>query len=674
MKTPFGTVAIAKNKLLTSPARRSLVAAGFLMLGILLADHYPTTPFLLAGAAMVMGVMLIIITVIYARPSFVSGLFLIGMAMVFAAAGMLAHGITRPPSPPEFTAIKQINIQGEVLMTEVMTNGRQRIRLRPHGNPHDGYDYRLITAAKSPALMPGDVITASARLQPPLRQLLPGGFDFTRHAHRQDFIATGFIKNIKRIEKRAPSYVHYLRYSVQARLYAHLDPDVAAVASALLVGLRGGITRDIREDFRGSGLAHLLAISGLHMALFWGSVVAVIRLVVACFPHLASRFSSLKIATICAGPFGLGYLILSGMPISAVRAFLMLALVMVAILMTRRGFTLHHVALVAMGILIFNPESLYHPAFQMSFAAVFALVAGWVMVHRSGLAGTKQHFLIRYFLGIISASLLASAASAPFVLHHFGLTTLWSLFANIVGMPLMGFMIIPVGAAALLLMPLGLEALPLAVMGAGIEALVFSAGKFADLPYARLAIKPPSGTVLVFIALAMISAALPLTGHLLRRFSIPLAASIIALVVWVTTPMPVAVVTALHGRQVAAVKGADNSLYFSRKKIDPFTQSILRRPFGVAEGKYIGSVKCPNCGRGWVRLEATDGLVVGLVYRKFALTQACRESDLVLSMATAAYPCASGAKLVDKAQIEDAGGAMIFYDEGKLTVMQVHEP
>ena len=155
-------------------------------------------------------------------------------------------------------------------------------------------------------------------------------------------------------------------------------------------------------------------------------------------------------------PFGFFYLMISGQPISAVRAFLMLALVMVAILLTRRGVTLHHVALVALGILIFSPHSLVHPAFQMSFAAVYALVAGWMYLsrHRGLIASWPK--ISRYLGGIIVASVLASSASAPFVLHHFGITTVWSVLANLVGMPLMGVVVIPFGAAALFLMPLGL--------------------------------------------------------------------------------------------------------------------------------------------------------------------------------------------------------------------------
>ena len=494
-------------------------------------------------------------------------------------------------------------------MAEVMTRGRQRIRLR--GAVEGDGDLRLITSTASPRLKPGDVITVRARVQPPLPQLLPGGFDFTAHAHRQGYVATGFIDELAVTDAVDPPLVARLRHGVQARLYAHLDEAPAAVASAVLIGLRGGITPDLREKFRGSGLAHLLAISGLHMALFWGSVVAVIRAGLALFPMFSSRHSSLKLATLAASPFGLFYLILSGMPISAIRAFLMLALVMVAILLTRRGFTLHHVALVAMGILLVAPGSMFLPAFQMSFAAVFALVAGWMAILRSGWSTRSAPKLLRYLGGIMAGSLLASLASAPFVLHHFGVTTLWSILANIIGMPLMGMVVIPFGALALGMMPFGLEGLPLAVMSWGLEGLIIASGFFSTLPLARLAVPPPSGEVLILITAMMITLVVGRPWPMIFRLGLPALCLMVALGVWVTTPRPFITMTSLHGR------------------------------------------------------------VVAVVWRRHALSEACRKSALVLSMVSADYPCRDETPLIDRDDIARHGGVTITREGDEVIITPV---
>lgn len=348
---------------------------------------------------------------------------------------------------------EKILISGKISMAEYMRGDRQRIRLSRLAAQDwivdDNQDIRLITARDTSDVKPGDVITGYARINSPLPMLLPDSFDFTAHALNQGYGATGFIDNITVTKHIAPGFAAHLRYSIQQNLYEYLEKDQAAVASAVLVGLRGGISPEIREDFRASGLSHLLAISGLHMALFWGSVMALIRAILASYPHFSSRHPALKIAAVMAFPFGLFYLVISGMPVSAVRAFLMLALFMLAIMMAKRGVTLHNVALAAIIILLIDPQQLTQPAFQMSFAAVFALVAGWVALssrqREPSLLEQKMPVVLRYLGGIMVGSVLAGLATAPFVLHHFGVTTMWSILANLIGMPLMAFIIMPFG-------------------------------------------------------------------------------------------------------------------------------------------------------------------------------------------------------------------------------------
>lgn len=681
MKTPVLTEAIAKiwtkpshdqdeARTGISPARSSLSLAGVMMLGIVIGRNIGPD-FNIVMLAILFG-FLALAGLIAAIKGFHYVMIISILAAVMTAGMMLIlrqDGI--PPPASSFLEGKQ-SFTAEVVMAEVMTRERQRLRIRAESADGDRSDYRMITSSSLPHVEPGNLVHLTGRLQSPLEQLLPGGFDFTAHAHRQGYVATGFINEIElRGKAENPSFVAKMRYGVQKRLYQHLSPQNAAVASAVLIGLRGGITSEMREVFRGSGLAHLLAISGLHMALFWGSVVAVVRGGLALFPHFSSRYSSLKLATICAAPFGVFYLVLSGMPISAIRAFLMLALVMVAILLTRRGLTLHHVALVAMGILVVQPSSLFLPAFQMSFAAVFALVAGWMVATRSRFTGINLPKPIRYLCGIIGASFLASSASAPFVLHHFGVTTFWSLLANMAGMPLMGFVVMPFGALALLLMPLGLEALPLAVMSLGLDILIKSGAYFASLPFARLAIAPPSGLVLCFITAAMI------TVVILRRHQwpimkiVPLALLLVSVGVWITTPKPIATMTSLHGRITVAIKDIEGAVYVSRAKLDPFTKSILLRPLGAADSQYLGKIDCDDCGRGWVSLQSTSGVKVAMVWRKSALGKACSAVDIVLTQTDANYPCRSGALLIDAKAIKAKGGALIYANDNQITAHHV---
>ncbi|MCE2516969.1 MAG: ComEC/Rec2 family competence protein [Alphaproteobacteria bacterium] len=647
----------------SSPPRVSLTMAGLLMLGIAFGQIVPWAGYgplaLLAAAGWI----------VVAIKGHRFGMTLGMVTVPFLAGAVLITISGGSPVAPKVEAASGISLSGEVVMAEVMTKSRQRIRLR--GAEGQGGDLRLITSRHAPVVEPGDVITGRARLQPPLPQLIPGGFDFTAHAHRHGYVATGFIDDIKLTGRSRPSLVARLRYGVQTRLYHHLDDGPAAIASAVLVGLRGGITPELREAFRGSGLAHLLAISGLHMALFWGSVVAAFRAGLALMPSFSSRHSSLKLATMAAAPFGLFYLVLSGMPISAIRAFLMLALVMVAILLTRRGFTLHHVALVAMGILVISPESLFLPAFQMSFAAVFALVAGWMAIIRSGWTSSRVPRLLRYLGGIMMGSVLASFASAPFVIHHFGVTTMWSVLANILGIPLMGMVIIPFGALALVVMPLGLEGVPLAVMAWGLEGVITASEYFSTLPLSRLALPPPSGLVLILMTAAMITLVVGRPWAWRYRATVPAACLVLAGVIWAVTPLPFVAMTALHGRVVAAITLPSGEVVFSRKSLDPFTRNILTRPLGKADGVYIGDVDCTECGRGWSIITAEGGIKVAVVWRRHGLTTACGKSDLVLSLVAADYPCRRGAPIIDRDDIARKGGVTITNDNGEIRITHV---
>ena len=592
----------AQEKQLTlKPSRFSIAMAGLMMLGIAIGQGFGVARFemqpVMMGALMLAGVLWLwsglrswwLITPI-------------AMVMTMILLGLILQSTINPRHDITVAPQERL-ITGQVKMAEVMTKNRQRIRLHPETSglwqsgeqDASDFDLRLITSRKADQdsitkVVPGDVIIGVVRINPPLPQLLPGSFDFTAHAHQQGFAATGFIKEIKVIDQKPVSWVNRLRFYIQRQFSTHLDADQAAVASAVIIGLRAGINPELREDYRAAGLAHLLAISGLHMALFWGSVVALIRAGLALFPHFSSRYPSLKIATLAAMPFGLFYLVVSGQPISAVRAFLMLALVMLAILLSRRGMTLHHVALVAMGILIIAPQSMMHPAFQMSFAAVYALVTGWMLITRYRYLIQNIPWVLRYGGGIVVASVLAAGASAPFVLHHFGATTVWSVLANIAGMPLMGVVVIPFGALSLMLMPFGLEGYPLAVMGMGIDGLNMVADAISGQPLSEIILPPPSGLVLVCLTAALLMPAC-LNGRWRMVAIIPI---ITAISIWHLTPVPLISFTKLYGRSIAAFYAEDSHIYLSHRKVNDFTQGILTKPFGQASVGSISDWPCPD--------------------------------------------------------------------------------
>ena len=283
-------------------------------------------------------------------------------------------------------------------------------------------------------------------------------------------------------------------FAVLARIGAQLDGQSGAVAIALVTGQRGGIAETTREDMRAAGLAHLLAISGLHMGLVAGLLFFALRAAFALVPGLALHHPIKKWAALGAAGGAFVYLNLVGASIPAQRAFLMVAVVLLAVLLERRALSLRLVAWAAAVILVIAPESLMSASFQMSFAAVTALIAAYEFwegrrPRDRGRSGPGRR-LLGYFAGVAATSVIAILATSPFAAFHFHRLAVYGLLANLVAVPLTAFWIMPWAVVALLLMPFGGESLALLPMGWGIDLLLGLAATVADWPAAALRVPP----------------------------------------------------------------------------------------------------------------------------------------------------------------------------------------
>ncbi len=434
----------------------------------------------------------------------------------------------------------------------------------------------------------GDRVWLRARLEPLSGPLIPNGYDFRRAGYFKGLSARGFSLGEAIPELQFGSSgrstladrLTRIRQTVAARLKSALPGEAGALAAALLVGLRSGISDDTEKALRNSGLAHILAISGLHMALVTALLFGTIRLAAAFARTVSARYEVKKWAAAAALVGALLYLGLSGAGISAQRAFLMAAVFLVAIICDRAALTMRNVALAAIVILLYQPAAVLSPGFQMSFMAVIALVA---VYRRDGTFNrlrmkSRQTGVLRAMLaGIIAlavTSIVAGFATAPFAVHHFYQFAIYGLIGNLAAMPVVGFVVMPAGLLALLMMPFGLEALPLSLMGVGLDLVVAVAERVSGLSGAISVPGQQSAIFTLLLALALISLCLMRTKLRYAVAGIFLGA---AVAVSSAAQAPPVLLVSPDGKMIAGFAG--DRLEFRGTTRNSFTANIWLRAF-----------------------------------------------------------------------------------------------
>ena len=352
----------------------------------------------------------------------------------------------------------------------------------------------------------GATLVLTGHLSPPQGPVEPGGFDFQRHAWFQKLGAVGYTRTpvltLKPPVAGPSQMIGKLRQKVSEAVRSSVPGEAGGFAAAVLTGDRSNVGRDTLNDLRDSNLAHLLAISGLHMGLLTGFVFWSVRIVLAAVPAIALRLNIKKIAAVVAILAGAFYLALSGGSIATQRAFIMVTVMLTAILADRRALSLRSVAMAAIVVLAFRPEALLSPGFQMSFAATTALVIA-VRVLKD-LQFWRLPSWLQPLLTLLVSSAVAGAATAPIAAAHFNQMAHYGLLANFLSVPLMGMVIIPGAVLAAVLSLIGLETLGFLAMRLGIEWILGVADFVASLDGAVRYISAPGPEALPLIALGML--------------------------------------------------------------------------------------------------------------------------------------------------------------------------
>lgn len=352
---------------------------------------------------------------------------------------------------------------------------------------------------------PGEVVMTTAFLSPPQGPVEPGAFDFRRDAFFDRLGAVGYTRHpVVLWQEAAPheARIGRLRAALSGAIRAAIPGDAGAFAAGVMTGDRSGLSVEAVAALRDSSLAHLLAISGMNMAFITAFVFALLRFGLALIPVVALRVNAKKIAALVALGVAAFYLLLSGSNVATERAFIMVAVMLGAVLMDRRAVTLRSVGIAGTAILIWQPEALLSPGFQMSFAATIALILGFGWWSER-MAQRKWSRGMQFAATLFLSSLLGGLATAPYAAAHFNRFADYGLIANLLTGPVMGAVIMPAGVMAAILWPIGLAPVAFWVLEMGCRWILFVAHEVARMEGAVTAIPAPPWAVLPILTLGL---------------------------------------------------------------------------------------------------------------------------------------------------------------------------
>lgn len=448
---------------------------------------------------------------------------LLPIPLLFLVCGLLfAQSYSARKLPPHHLAHfvqekQELSLTCRLIDKPVKKNKRIQITVEaesvlfPSGTtplPASGRARLTINAPHLAGLVPGQFYQVRCRLARPRNTGTPGAFDHAGFLAAQNILVTGWVASPVFIQPvssmflaenswATPFVFEKLRQDIEGFLAAHLEPEKAGFYKALLIGDRSGLPHNDLENFKDTGVMHLLAISGMHLGVLAFLLVFALTRLSSCFPRLYLHLPAFKICLGLSLPLLFFYAGLAGFQPPVLRAFLMAAVFIGAMLCDRQWSSLNNVAIAAFSILLLNPLSILTASFQLSFAATTAIVVVTPRLNSwQNLTQDRSHALRARHL-LISAVLIsvtAFIATAPLALYHFNRISLLSPLSTLLITPLLCFWALPLGLIAILLQAI-FPSLASAVLQAGVLGLDLSrtlTGLLAKLPFASLWLPTPT--------------------------------------------------------------------------------------------------------------------------------------------------------------------------------------
>lgn len=595
-----------------------------------------------------------------------------GLALAWArAASVAAPRIERPVTATVSGTVERVERQV----------GRDRIRITlVDDGEFAGVRARLsFDQNNAAAIHTGDHITALARLMPPAPPPLPGGFDFARFAWFKGIGATGRALGLPTVANEVPQTGFWIWLdAVRNRLTLHVQQQLGGaeggIGASLVTGDQGGVPEDVAQAMRDSGLTHLLSISGLHVAAVVGFFMVATRRLLALSMRAAIHLPLTLIGAGAGALAGVGYSLLAGGEVPTVRSCIAAILVLLGLAMGREAITLRLVAAGAFLILLFRSEALVSASFQLSFAAVTAIVAlhelPWL---RDRLMKREEPWwaaMLRVGAGLLLTGLVVEAALAPIGLYHFNRMGVYGAMANIVAIPLTTFVIMPLEAIALLFDLAGIGA-PFWIMAKWALGLLVTIAHWASALPGGVALAPAM-PVTAFTLMIAGGLWLALWGGWLRLFgALPFAAGVM---IALLTP-PADVLVTGDGRHIG-IRAGDGRVYLLRPRAGDYIRDLMSDKTASALGAFPldegGFARCGRdaCvadiweGRRRLRLLATRSQVF---IDRTRFEPACAAADIVVSERRLPSWCNPRWLKADRTLLSRTGGLAIHAATGRIT-------
>jgi competence protein ComEC len=642
--------------------------------GIALWFALPWAPWRLAAGAALLALAFGAALAGWRWPAGLAAMALAGLIAAEARVAMNAH--------PVLAERQYAVVTGLVVEAEPQPFGGQRLVIEalPGAALPGGIERARITLRGSAAMVPvGALVQMRALLSPPAGAAVPGGFDVARRLWFAQVGATGVALGPVRVvapPQPGPGlWLEQQRAALQAFIQARLPGEAGAVSAAFVTGRQSAIPPATAQAMRDAGLAHLLSISGLHIAVVVGSVALISRLLLGLWPWLALR-APVPIIALGIGAFAGGaYTLLAGAQVPTVRAVIAASIVVLGAALGRQALSLRLLAAAAVLILIVRPEALLGASFQMSFAAVIGIVALYESRLGRWLTQAREderwwQWLLRALASLLASGLVAEFALSGIGLYHFGRSGLYGIAANIIAIPFTSFVVMPALLLALLAEAVGLGWLwPLA--GWAMQRLIDIADITAALP----------GAVITSAAIPAPAYALGLAGGLwiaLWRSAarwwgiVPLLAAVLIARIG---PVPDLLVSG-DGRHVVVLQ-PDGRVAHSRERVGRYLLENWAESVGVSadEALWLGTIPGARCsadacvadvargGRRWRLLATTSRNLIDR--REFA--PACTAADIIVSDRRLPGWCQPRWLKLDAAALAATGAVTIRLQQRQIT-------